>query len=141
MKDEKRGQISVEYLIVIGFVIFLVIGILSFAFYYTAGTDDAIRINQLNNFANKIITNAESVSYAGEPSKVTITAFLPKGVSRAIITENSLVFDISTSSGMATMGFQADVSIADNTLSINEGLKVIKISAGETEVTIDDTPG
>jgi len=137
----KRGQISVEYLIVVGFVVFLVISILGIATFYASGIRDEIKISQLSNFANKLTSNSESVFYAGEPSKVTINAFLPGGIKSISIIENSLVFEIETSSGLNKISFSSNVPLdSSSTLSINEGLKRIEILAGEDVVSFNEVP-
>src|SRR3989344_8898959 len=115
MFKQKRGQISVEYLIVIGFVVFLVISILGIATYYAASIRDRIKINQLDNFANKVVSNAEVVYFAGEPSKTTVTAHLPGGVeSIEFENDNGIIFIvlvISTNSGPTTKAFPSSVPI------------------------------
>ena len=137
MNKKKRGQISTEYLIVVGFIVFLVIGILSLAFFYATSADDVIRINQINNFANKILSNAESVFFAGEPSRVSITAYLPKGVNSVSIIDDNLYFNVSTSSGISLIAFQSDVPISGS-LRNGEGVKAIKIVASQDAVSISD---
>jgi len=141
----KRGQISVEYLIVVGFVVFLVISILGVALFYASGIKDRIRINQLNNFANKIISNAEAVFFAGEPSKVTITAHLPEGVTNIVIQEDPpasgqdiILFDIETSSGQSRIAFSSDVPIDDvgSDISNTPGVKRLCITAQQSDVLI-----
>lgn len=137
----KRGQISVEYLIIAGFIVFLVITIIGFAFFYTSGTSDAIKINQVSNFANKITSNAEAVFYAGEPSRVTITAYLPDGVQNIAIQENNLfVIDVQTTSGVSKIGFKSDVPLtiaaSPNDLKKDAGVKSIQIIAQSGNVLI-----
>ena len=118
-------------------MVFLVISIVGFAFFYTSGTEDSIKLNQVRNFANKIISNAESVFFAGEPSKVSVTSYLPSGVQSVDIIENSLVFNISTNSGLTRIAYSSDVPIS-GTLSINEGVKVIEIIAVTNGVSINE---
>jgi len=142
----KRGQISIEYLIVVGFVVFLVIGILSVAIFYASGIRDQIRMNQLSNFANKIIFNAESVFFAGEPSKVTITAHLPEGVTKIDIREDPpgsgeyvIVFNIETNSGLTIRAFSSGVPLdplGTDVISKTPGLKRLQLTASVDKVTI-----
>lgn len=133
----KRGQISTEYLIVVGFVVFLVLGILGVAFFYTSVTNDQIKVSQVSNFANKIISSAESVFYAGEPSKLTLTGYLPIGVSNFEIMPNEIVVSISTSSGVTTMSFTSNVPLSGN-ISSSEGVKRIEVLAQQDEVLISE---
>jgi uncharacterized protein (UPF0333 family) len=136
-----KGQISVEYLIVIGFVVFIVITLLGIAFFYTSSIKDNIKLNQVNGFANKIISNSEYVFFAGEPSKATVTAFLPGGIESFEIVPSGagsqLVFNVSTESGSTVIAYTSTVPI--NVLSditSSEGLKKIEIIAFETEVIV-----
>ena len=138
---EKKGQISLEYLIVVGFVVFVVITILGVAIFYASGIRDRIKINQLNNFANKIISNAEVVFFAGEPSKVTITAYLPEGVQYVNVVDDNgiilLVIAIETNSGLSVMAFPSDVPIDTATdISSIEGTKRLEITARANNVEI-----
>jgi hypothetical protein len=139
---EKRGQISVEYLIVIGFVVFIVISILGVAFLYAAGIQDRIKTNQLENFANKVISSSESVFFAGEPSRVTITAYLPEGVeSVSVVDDNGyyLVFNVSTSSGLDVISFSSDVPLDTGTIiSVDDGTKRLLIESRASKVLIGE---
>ena len=133
----KNGQISTEYLIVVGFVVFLVLGILGVAFFYTSITNDQIKGSQVSNLANKIISSAESVFYAGEPSKLTITGYLPIGITRFEIAPDEIVVSISTSSGITTMSFTSNVPLSGN-VSHTDGVKRIEILAQQNEVLISE---
>lgn len=131
----KRGQISTEYLIVVGFVVFLVLGILGVAFFYTSVTNDQIKVSQVSNFANKVVSSAESVFYAGEPSKLTVTGYLPVGIIAFDILSNEIVVSISTSSGVTKMSFSSNVPLSGN-ITFSEGVKRLEITAQQNEVVI-----
>lgn len=133
----KKGQISTEYLIVVGFVVFLVLGILGVAFFYTSITSDQIKISQVSSFMNKIISSAESVFYAGEPSKLTVTGYLPVGVNRLDITSTEIIVGITTGSGVTTMSFSSNVPLTGN-ISYTEGVKRLEILAQQDEVSITE---
>jgi uncharacterized protein (UPF0333 family) len=133
----KRGQISTEYLIVVGFVVFLVLGIIGVAFFYTSITNDQIKVSQVSNFANKIISSAESVFYAGEPSKLTVTGYLPVGINSFDILPSEIVVSITTSSGITKMSFTSNVPLTGN-ITYNEGVKRLQILAQQDEVLISE---
>ena len=125
---ERRGQISIEYLITVAFIIFLIISTLGVSLFYSEQTKERIKFNQLQNFANKIISSSESVFYSGEPSRATIIAYLHSGVEAIEIVENNLVFNISSTGGVSRIAFTSNVPI-QGSLSINEGAKKINIVA------------
>jgi len=131
----KRGQVSFEYLILVGFVTIIIVGIMGVALFYTSSSKDSVKITQVNNFANKIISNAESVYYAGEPSKATITTYLPEGVAAIDITENTLLITLQLSTGTSVIGFDGNVNITGS-INPNQGVKKIEILAQEDGVLI-----
>jgi uncharacterized protein (UPF0333 family) len=133
----KRGQISTEYLIVVGFVVFVLIGILGVAVFYSGGISDKIKVDQVRNFAVKVISSSEQVYYSGEPSKVVINAYLPSGVTGLDIIENSLVFNISTNSGDTRIAFGSDVDISGS-LSYSGGVKRISVSSTSSGVVLSE---
>jgi len=137
MREIKRGQISTEYLIVMAFVTFLIISTLGIGLFYSAQAKDRIKFNYIENFANKIISSAESVYYAGEPSKATVTAYLPPNVQSIEVLQNEIVFSIATSSGVTRISYSSDVPI-EGSLSSSEGMKRIVISALSDRVVLNE---
>jgi len=131
----KRGQASFEYLILVGFVTLIISGIFAVALLYTNSSQDNVRITQITNFANKIISSSESMFYAGEPSKTTITAFLPEGVKNITIAENTLIISVQISSGLNVIGFPSKVNITGD-ITHTPGIKEIVITAQEDRVLI-----
>jgi len=132
----KRGQVSFEYLILMGFVTFVLSILIGLAFFYTAGVQDRIRITQANNFANKLVSTAEYVFSAGAPSKTTMKVYLPEGVKDVNISENILFVSIQTSSGLNKLGFPSSVNISGSITSI-QGLKKIEVVAENDGSTIN----
>jgi len=144
MKTLKRGQISVEYLMIVAFVVFLVTSILGIALLYTASVKDELKFNQLERFAIKVVSNAERMFFEGEPSQVTINAFLPSGVQSIYVDEDvasgeyTLVFDLSSGSGESIIGYPINVPVTlfPPGISTSEGLKRLEIKATESGVEI-----
>lgn len=134
---QKKGQISVEYLIVAGFVVFLVISIMGVALFYTNSVQDGIRIYNLDNYGRKVVSSAESVFYSGAPSEATITAYMPIGVKAIYFVNNNIVVNITTSSGVSTVAFQSNVPITGS-LSASSGIQKIKLIAGTNSVSISN---
>lgn len=136
---KKRGQISVEYLIVVAFVTFVVLTILGISLFYSTQVQDSIKFNQLERFAKKIISSAESTFYSGEPSRTTINSYLPNGVKSIAVQENSLVFNIESAGGTSIIAYPSTVPInipVGGEISTSSGLKRILIVAKENEVEI-----
>ncbi len=131
----KKAQVSIEYLVIMGFVVFVLIGILGASFLYTGTIKDKIKMDQVIYFSNKVISTAETVFYSGSPSKSTIFGYLPEGVKEIEIKENSLILTVQTNHGIAKMAFSSNVPISGNITQF-QGLRKIKIEAKENQVEI-----
>ena len=137
-KKDRTGQVSMEYLIIVGFVTFIVIAILGVAFFYSGAIKDQIKSTQINNYANKIISTTESVFYAGAPSKSTISAYLPENVRSIEIDGYDLIIEVETYSGLNKIAFTSKVPLSGGPLSITKGLKKIEVEASEDSASITE---
>jgi uncharacterized protein (UPF0333 family) len=133
--EKRRGQISIEYLIVISFVTFVVLSVLGLAFFYSSQIRDTIKTNQMQNFCNKIISSAESTFYSGEPSRNTVTGHLPEGITNISIIKNSIFVEMVTSSGTNKIAFPSNVPI-NGTIPKSAGYKKILLEAKLDKVQI-----
>jgi len=134
---KKYGQVSVEYLMIFGFVTMAVIIILGVALNYSGTMKDNIKFTQIKSYADKIITTSESVFYAGEPSKATISCYLPEGVKEVQVTENSLFITVETHTGTNDIAYSSKVPISGS-LSSGGGMKKIEVVANETSITLTE---
>ena len=137
----KKAQTSMEFLILMGFLTFVIVGIIGMGFYYSNTINDRIKSSQVANFGNKIISTSELVFYSGEPSRSTISAYLPEGVTNIQIAENSVVITHYLSSGINKISFQSDVPMVENLsaeLSVSSGIKNIVIVANATHSVVNE---
>jgi uncharacterized protein (UPF0333 family) len=131
----KRGQISTEYLIVVGFIVFFVLLILGAALLYSSQINDSMQTRQIEQFASKLISSAESVKYAGEPSRSTISVYLPSNVREIQIIGKEIAIDFITSSGLNRVSYMSKVQM-NGTISSVYGIKKIRIVALQDSVSI-----
>ena len=136
MTHKNNAQIGMEYLMIIGFLTFILISTLGIAMYHNNTIRDMISSRQVESMSNKIISAAESVFYAGEPSKVTIVSYIPDGISEINITDNTLFVTFQSSSGTNKASFPSNVPIAGS-ISTTSGLRNIIIEATSSSVTIN----
>jgi hypothetical protein len=137
MTNKKRGQISIEYLVIVSFITFFIIVILGIALLYSSQIRDSVRMSQIEKFSKKIISSAETVFYAGEPSKSTINAYLPEGVTNIQILEKEITLTISLSSGINRISYLSKVPI-DGTISTMDGIKKIQVLATSSKSLITE---
>jgi uncharacterized protein (UPF0333 family) len=131
----KKAQISTEYLIIVGFIVVFVIIMLGVALYYSSEIRDKMRENQMEQFAHKVIISAESVYYAGEPSKTTISAYLPSGISKIDVLEREISIEFTSGSGNNKISYLSKVPL-EGSISKIEGVKRIVVSALPDKVSI-----
>lgn len=136
MIHKKNAQIGMEYLMIIGFLTFVLISTLGIAMYHNNTIRDMILSRQIESMSIKIISSAESVFYAGEPSKVTIVSYIPEGISDISITDDTIFVTFQSSSGNNKVSFPSNVPIT-GTLSTTSGLRNIIIEATSSHVTIN----
>ena len=130
-----KSQISMEYLIIVGFATFVILSVLSIAFFYGGVIRDKVKTTQINNFANKVLSTAESVYYYGEPSKATISVYMPDNILNIDISSNALYIEYQTSTGTEKNGFFSKVPISGN-ITASSGVKRILFLAEEDKVSI-----
>lgn len=131
----KNAQVAMEYLTIVGFVSFILVIVIGTAFIYTGSIQGKMESSQMTNCANKIISTAENIFYSGEPSKATITCYIPDNIKQIEILENSLFFTYSTNSGENKIAFSSNVPI-NGTLFLNPELNKIQITATGDHVEI-----
>jgi len=124
----KIGQISLEFIMLFGFVLVILAGIITTSIIYNSEIKDSIRMTQATNFANKLISSTESISYSGPKSRTTFDIYLPEGVENIQVIDNSLVLTVSTSNGVNVIAFPSNANIVlEGEISPIEGIKNIKL--------------
>jgi hypothetical protein len=132
----RRAQIGIEYMIVVGFVSLAIMSILAFAFLYSSQIKDKIRLNQVESFATQLVNSAESVFFAGEPSKTTIKLYLPDGVEEITIASDSVIIRTNVAAGGSNVrGFSSKVPL-NGSIAVGEGLKKLVLEAKSDHVQI-----
>ena len=135
-----RAQASAEYIMIVGFITFAIIGVLALAYIYITSATDSISQNDLGNMINKIISTSEYVYYSGAPALATIVVYAPAGIENIAQEEftsdgrtyHNLRVDYYTSSGTNTRIFSSNVKIIlppDIDRLKSKGAKQLKISA------------
>ena len=130
-----------EFLILMGFLTFVIIGILGIGYFYSGTINDRIKSTQISNFVNKITSTSEVVFYSGEPSRATISVHLPEGISDIEIVNDTIVVTYHLTSGQNKASFSSKVPIIEiptKEISVGSGLKVLTITANQTHTLIEE---
>jgi len=137
-KFSERGQISLEYMAVVGIATLIAISLLAISHYYSKGTETTINAQQIDRIAKEIVDTAESMYYYGEPSRTTIKAYLPDGIKEITVGPDELSFRVKTQSGETDMFYPSSVALQGN-ISTSYGFHYITIEAKEGYVWINST--
>jgi len=148
LHKKTRAQVGIEYMMIIGFVTFAIMTVLALAIFYSDKTKDRMRLNYVDNFAIQLVNSAESVFFSGEPSKSTISLYLPEGVEIIEIKCSDgnlpsigppltlcgsglayyLIITTHTSSGTNVKSYESKVPIIGS-INIGEGIKTLTLEA------------
>jgi hypothetical protein len=131
----KRSQVGVEYLIVVGFITFAILSILTVAFFYSNRINDQIRLNQIESFATQVINSAENVFFAGEPSKTTISLYLPEGVQSIEVNADYIFITTTVSTTTNKRAYNSNVPLQGG-ITNTPGIKKITLEAKQSYVLI-----
>jgi hypothetical protein len=102
---------------------------------YTSGIEDRLKQNQIDAFANKIINSAEIVFFAGEPSKITVSVYLPNGVDSVTVNTDEIVFNYNLTSGNNVRAYSSDVPLTGS-ITNWDGVKSVELLAQEANVAV-----
>src|SRR4030043_750560 len=91
-----RAQISLEFLIVVGFALLMTFPLVIIFYQQSNNINTEVTSSQADKVASEIRDAADEVYYLGSPSKKTITVFLPENVKGVRISGNTIVFDIDS---------------------------------------------
>lgn len=131
---KKRGQVSVEFVITVGFAFLMIIPLTILLYEHTTSTYENVNNNQAGLIARKITDSADSVYYLGHPSAMTLEVYMPEDIRSINITGREIVFKLDSSTEIVRT---AAINLTGN-LTAESGTRFIRISALEKEVRIQD---
>lgn len=144
----KKAQISVEYVLVIGFIIVALTIAVSLAFFYSSSAKYQIRLNQIDKVGKKIAETADSVYYLGYPSKATIDLIMPEQVEEILILNDNnsgrhyIRFKFKGISGESYATYYVKAKLISDSQPLNQerfksaGLKHLEISTTESNYVV-----
>jgi hypothetical protein len=131
---KKRGQISIELVITVGFAFLIIIPLALLLYQHTSQTRDEISNNQAGLIARKITDTANSVYYLGYPSTVTLKVYMPETIETITLNSRSIIFLLQDDIEIVST---ANVNLTGN-IPARSGLMHIRIAALEDIVNITE---
>ena len=133
-----KSQVSVEYLLIIGFVTLMTIPLLVIYYTYSSDSSDAFASNQALQIARSIVDSSESVYYLGKPSQTTLRLNFPDKIQSTTLSNREVVFKIKTQSGVSDIVQVSSVNISGN-LPTKQGTYTLTIKAEDRYVQVSYT--
>ena len=130
-----KSQVSVEYMMIMGFATLMTIPLLIIYYTYSTDSGDSVTASQSLQIARKIVDAAESVYYLGKPSQTTLKFSFPDNINSISLSNNEVVFNIKTKSGITDIVQVSSVNITGN-LSIKQGIHIVTVTANDGFVQV-----
>ena len=132
----KRGQSSVEFLTIFGFIFLMTVPLIVIFFDQMGAIEDSIAQTHLRNLAIKIADKSESVYYLGQPSRASIKAYLPRRLESIEILDREIRFNIMNRNGNISQIYAVSGVNMSGNISKEYGVHYIDIEAADGYVVI-----
>ena len=132
---DPKSQVSVEYMLVMGFATLMTIPLLLIYYTYTADSSDSVATSQALQIARKIADSSESVYYLGKPSQTTLKLSFPDNIYSTNLSSKELVFKIKTRNGITDIVQVSAVNMSGS-LPTSQGIHIVTITAQDNYVQI-----
>jgi len=130
-----KAQISVEYMLVIGFAALMTAPLLLIYYTYSSDSSDSVATSQALQISRRIVDASESVYYLGKPSQTTLKLNFPDNIYSINLSNKEVVFKIKTKNGITDIVQVSAANITGN-LPTTEGIHIITVKAEDGYVQI-----
>lgn len=129
------GQVSIEYLVMVAFLLVVVAVLSVYSFSYLGQT---VSIQKAQNATDKIANAANSVAALGSGSTAIIQVEFPSGVQSASITGRQITLTIQTGAGLNSVSSYTDANISQTSLSTQAGFHNLSIASSDSNVVVTE---
>ena len=130
-----KSQVSVEYMLVMGFAALMTLPLLLIYYTYSSDSSESVAASQALQVARRIVDASESVYYLGSPSQTTLKLAFPDRIYSTNMSSKELVFKIKTRNGLTDIVQVSAVNMSGS-LPTSQGIHVITITAQDNYVQI-----
>lgn len=135
LQTRSKSQVSVEYMLIMGFAALMTIPLLLIYYTYTSDSGDTVAAGQALQIARAIVDSSESVYYLGKPSQTTLKLNFPNNIQSTNLSGREVLFRIKTQSGVTDILQVSSVNIS-GALPITQGIHTITVKAQDGYVQI-----
>ncbi len=130
-----KSQVSVEYMLVMGFATLMTLPLLLIYYTYTSDSSDTVATSQALQVSRRIVDASESVHYLGKPSQTTLKLNFPDRIDSINLSSKELVFKIKTKNGVTDIVQVSAVNMSGS-LPTSQGIHILTIKADDGYVQI-----
>jgi uncharacterized protein (UPF0333 family) len=135
MDTMRRGQVSMEYMMVVGFSLLLLLPIIAVYGLERQNMDNQITAKQADTIARKVADSAETVYYLGKPARTTLKVYMPKNIVNVSIDGREVVFVVRMGKGLSDVVGTSDVNMT-GTITTRQGIQYIELTADDNVVNV-----
>ncbi len=135
MSSQRKSQVSVEYMMVIGFATVMTIPLLVIYYTYSSDTRDSVATTQALQIARRIADASESVYYLGKPSQTTLKLNFPDRIDSTNLSNREVVLRMKVENGLTDVVEISAINMT-GTLPKTQGIHIVTIKANDGFVEI-----
>ena len=132
----KKTQISVEYMMIIGFATMMAIPLILIYYTYSSDATEAVSSGQALQIARLIADSSESVYFLGNPSQTTLKLNFPDNIKSTNLSGKEVLFRMKTRKGATQDIVQISSVNMSGNLPKTAGLHIITIKAEDGYVSV-----
>jgi uncharacterized protein (UPF0333 family) len=136
-RGKKKAQISLEFLIVVGFAFLMTIPMFIIFYQQSESINNDVTASQVDKVASEIRDAVDEVFYLGTPSKKSLTVYIPDRVQDITITGNTITFTVDSAGGDYQVVKWAATNIS-GAIGTGVGIHRITTEAFDDYVSITD---
>ena len=133
----KRGQVSVEYLALFGFLLLIMSIVIVMGYYYAGVVQEEVTLSQTETLARELLSTAEEVYYMGSPARLPVKSYIPERVTN-ITTEGNILYMYvrQKNAGIQRIPFIANITMVGH-INWAPGLRTIHVIAHDDHVSFN----
>lgn len=136
-KKGVKAQISLEYMIIIGFALIITLPLLVIFFSNSSELTENVNTHQAKKIVREVVSAAEKVYYLGEPSQAVVRINMPGGVEDVIIRNKEFLLKVQFRTSITDIYEVSSVNLTGS-ISSTSGIKNILVQAHEDFVNITE---
>ncbi|MBI2653448.1 hypothetical protein HYX02_01420 [Candidatus Woesearchaeota archaeon] len=130
-----KSQVSVEYMLIMGFAALMTIPLLLIYYTYSSESSESVAASQSLQIARRIVDASESVYYLGKPSQTTLKLNFPDKIQSTNLSSREVVIKLKTKNGVTDIVQVSSVNMSGS-LPTTQGIHIITLKAEDGYVQI-----